>query len=50
LTGVVGRGKLPYIGTEFTIAAGAVITGDIPDYVLAPGDPAIIKERGINVG
>ncbi len=35
------------IGKEVTIAAGSVVTHDVPDNVLVAGNPAVIKKRDI---
>jgi sugar O-acyltransferase (sialic acid O-acetyltransferase NeuD family) len=35
------------IGAGVTIAAGSVVTKDVPDHALAAGAPAVIKKRGV---
>jgi acetyltransferase-like isoleucine patch superfamily enzyme len=35
------------IGAGVTIAAGSVVTKDVPDHALVAGAPAVIKKRGV---
>ena len=35
------------IGKGVTIAAGSVVTRDVPDHALVAGNPAVIKKEGI---